>query len=179
MSPPSTTTNPATMVTTTKVTKVPGADSAWRNLFDAIADMHFGQVHALVNADFGIDKAPGAPKQQLLVRRQPDSGIRLERSVRRRFARGVPGRPRRLSRPGLRRARRCEGVDFDATLTLAATPTPHLIIKLEPRLDAVSSDEAGFGVTSGFPKGAPAAGQPQDYAKTQFTATLGVVATTN
>lgn len=49
-------------------------------------------------------------------------------------------------------------------------PTPNLIIKLEPRIDSVSSD-----ATDGpFPKGIG-----DSPSKTMFTTTLGIVATTN
>jgi len=174
-----TTTNPATLVTTTTVTTVPGADSAWRNLFDAIADMHLGQVHAIVNADYGIDKAPGAHSSSNWF----GGNLTVGYSLNDLFAVAIRGEylddPDGYLAPGFGAPAGAQASIFEATLTLAATPTPNLIIKLEPRLDAVSSDGAGFGETSGFPKGAPSAGQAQDFAKTQFTTTLGVVATTN
>jgi hypothetical protein len=66
---------------------------------------------------------------------------------------------------------------FDGTLTLAATPTPNLIIKLEPRIDAVSSDDPAF--QGGFPKTPEAPPAAPSFSKTMFTTTLGMVVTTN
>jgi hypothetical protein len=68
---------------------------------------------------------------------------------------------------------------IDGTLTLAFTPTPNLIIKLEPRIDSVSSDAMGFNGL--FPKAPPDAGSTamQEFSKTMFTTTLGMVVTTN
>jgi hypothetical protein len=64
---------------------------------------------------------------------------------------------------------------IDGTLTLSVTPITNLIIKLEPRVDAFSSDAAGW--EGNFPK-APDA-DPPGVSKVLFTTTLGVVATTN
>jgi hypothetical protein len=49
------------------------------------------------------------------------------------------------------------------------------MIKLEPRVDSVSSDATGF--EGSFPKAPDAA--PPGVSKVLFTTTLGVVATTN
>jgi hypothetical protein len=161
---------------------VPGANGRWRHLADVVADFKFGRGHVLVNADYVAEKLAAGT----LAMDDPEKSVRIfggnltfGYAVTDLFAFAVRGGY--LSDPDgyvapLWGAPIGEAASVvDGTLTLAVTPTPNLIIKLEPRVDAVASDASGF--EGSFPK-APDAALP-GVSKVLFTTTLGVVATTN
>jgi hypothetical protein len=166
------------------VRPVPGADSRWRHLFDAVGDLHFDKLHLLFNADLGTEKfPPGGLGTNTTDASATWWGFNATAgyAILDQFA--VAGRFGYFSD--------VDGIfattwgapaffktsEIDATLTLAYTPTPNLLFKLEPRLDAVSSDAPGF--QGGFPKSPDSAPAPPPVSKTMFTTILGVVVTTN
>jgi hypothetical protein len=161
---------------------VPGANGRWRHLADLVADFKFGHGHVLVNADYGTEKLAAGT----LAMADPEKSVSwfggnltFGYAVTDLFAFAVRGGY--LSDPdgymapvwGAPPAQAASVVD--GTLTLALTPTPNLIIKLEPRIDSVTSDQSGW--EGGFPKAPDAS--PPGVSKTLFTTTLGIVATTN
>ncbi|MET0595384.1 MAG: outer membrane beta-barrel protein, partial [Polyangiaceae bacterium] len=161
---------------------VPGANRRWRHLGDVVADLKFGHAHAVVNADVGTEKLAAAT----LASTDPEKSVTwfggnvtIGYAITDVF--GVAARAGYLGDPdgymaplwGAPIGRKTSVVD--ATMTLSVTPTPNLIIKLEPRIDAVSSDAPGF--EGNFPKAEGAS--PPGVSKVLFTTTLGVVATTN
>jgi Putative beta-barrel porin-2, OmpL-like. bbp2 len=163
-------------------TVVPGANGRWRHLADLVADFRFARGHVLVNADYGTEKLAAGT----LAVDDPEKSISwfggnltFGYAVSDLFAFAVRGEY--LSDPdgyvapfwGAPAGHRASVVD--GTLTLSVTPTPNLIIKLEPRIDRVASDQSGW--EGGFPT-SPDAAAP-GVSKTLFTTTLGVVATTN
>jgi hypothetical protein len=161
---------------------VPGANGRWRHLADVVADFKFGRGHVLVNADYGTEKLAAGT----LAMADPEKSVSIfggnltfGYAVTDLFAFAVRGGY--LSDPDgyvapLWGAPIGEAASVvDGTLTLAVTPTPNLIIKLEPRVDAVASDASGF--EGSFPKAPDAA--PPGVSKVLFTTTLGIVATTN
>jgi hypothetical protein len=161
---------------------VPGANGRWRHLADAVADVRFGRGRVLANADFATEKLPAGA----LAMSDPEKSVSwyggnltFGYAVTDLFAFAVRGGyladPDGYVAPLWGAPAGQAASVVDGTLTLSVTPTPNLIIKLEPRIDAVSSDQSGF--EGSFPKG-PDAAAP-GVSKTLFTTTLGVVATTN
>jgi len=161
---------------------VPGANQRWRHLGDVVADFKFGRGHVLVNGDYGTEKlaagtlAMGDPEKSVSWF---GGNLTVGYAVTDLFAFALRGGyladPDGYVAP-LWGAPAGEAASVvDGTVTLAVTPTPNLIIKLEPRVDAVASDASGF--EGNFPKAPDAA--PPGVSKVLFTTTLGVVATTN
>ena len=163
-------------------TIVPGANGRWRHLADVVADVRFGRGRVLANADFATEKLAAGT----LSMSDPEKSVSwyggnltFGYAVTDLFAFAVRGGyladPDGYVAPlwGAPAGQKASVVD--GTLTLSVTPTPNLMIKLEPRVDSVSSDASGF--EGSFPK-APDAAAP-GVSKTLFTTTLGVVATTN
>ena len=154
---------------------VQGTNSRWRHLIDGVADLHFDQAHVLVNVDFGTETFAAVPsdKSSSFV----GGNVTVGYAVNDMFALAVRGgyfsdADGAFSPPWAPAGFKAS--DFDGTLTLAFTPTPNLIIKLEPRIDAVSSDAPGWN--GSFPKTPEV---PPSFSKTMFTTTLGMVVTTN
>jgi hypothetical protein len=159
------------------VRPVPDANSRWRHLIDGVADLHFDQAHVLVNVDFGTEKFVAVPSDKSSS--FFGGNLTVGYAVNDMFALAVRGgyfsdADGAFAPPWAPAGFKAS--DFDGTLTLAFTPTPNLIIKLEPRIDAVSSDAPAWN--GSFPK-APDATAPQEFSKTMFTTTLGMVVTTN
>jgi hypothetical protein len=143
----------------------------WRHMGDLVADLHFDKARVLINADYVSDYV-GADKHSLY-----GANLTLGYAVNDQFAVALRGGytvdpDGALLAGSFGAPAGSKASVFDGTLTLAATPTPNLIIKLEPRIDSVSSDASGF--SGGFPKG-----YGDSPSKTMFTTTLGIVATTN
>jgi hypothetical protein len=161
---------------------VPGANGRWRHLGDLVADLKLGQLHAVVNADLGTEKlAAGA-----LAASDPEKSVTwfggnltLGYAVSDVFGvavrGGYLGDPDGYMAPLWGAPAGATTSVADATMTLSVMPTPNLVLKLEPRVDAVSSDAPGF--EGSFPKAPDAS--PPGVSKVLFTTTLGVVATTN
>jgi hypothetical protein len=163
------------------IVPVTGADSRWRHLLDGVADLHFDKAHVLANFDYGTEKLQPVPNGPETSATWWGASATLGYALTDQFAVAaragyfvdVDG----LWAPTWGAPAGFKTKEFDGTLTLAATPTPNLIIKLEPRLDSVSSDDPNF--QGGFPTNPevpPAVAAPS---KTMFTTTLGVVVTTN
>jgi hypothetical protein len=154
----------------TTVSAVEGTNSRWRHMGDVVADLHFDKARVLLNADYVSDYS-GADKHSFY-----GANATLGYAVNDQFAVALRGGytadPDGAIIAGGWGGSGAKTTIIDGTLTLAASPTPNLIIKLEPRIDSVSSDAAGY--EGSFPKG------PGDSpSKTMFTTTLGIVATTN
>jgi hypothetical protein len=141
---------------------VDGADSRYRHLIDLIVEYRpIAPLRLLFNADYGQEKLPpGAPSgtarwygMNLAARYQLDEvwavGLRGEFYA---DPQGFTTRTNTETRVG------------DVTLTGAFTPSPHLIVKIDNRVDVANEPFFQKGVT--------------DRSSTQFTTTLGVVATT-
>jgi len=150
-----------------------GYNKHWRHMGDLVADLHFDKARVLINADYVSDYV-GADKHSLY-----GANLALGYTVSDQFSvalrAGYTVDPDGALIAATYVPSTMTGSKmsvFDGTLTLAATPTPNLIIKLEPRIDSVSSDATGFD--GGFQKGLGDAPS-----KTMFTTTLGIVATTN
>jgi hypothetical protein len=163
------------------VRPIDGANSRWRHLIDGVADLHFDKAHVLVNLDYGTEKfAAAAPGLAEPSGSWVGGNLTLGYALTDEFAIAVRGgyfvdsdgiyATTWGATPGRKAS------VFDGTLTLAATPTPNLIIKIEPRIDAVSSDDPAF--QGGFPK-TPEAAPAVLVAQTMLTTTLGMVVTTN
>jgi hypothetical protein len=163
-------------------TVVPGANGRWRHLADVVADVKFGRGRVLANADYATEKLAAGT----LSTSDPEKSVSwyggnltFGYAVTDLFAFAVRGGyladPDGYVAPLWGAPVGQAASVVDGTLTLSVTPTPNLIIKLEPRIDSVSSDQPGF--EGNFPK-APDAAAP-GVSKTLFTTTLGVVATTN
>jgi hypothetical protein len=163
-------------------TVVPGANGRWRHLADLVADVKFGRGRVLVNADYATEKLAAGT----LSMSDPEKSVKwyggnltVGYAVTDLFAFAVRGGyladPDGYVAPLWGAPIGQAASVVDGTLTLSVTPTPNLMIKLEPRIDSVSSDQSGF--EGSFPK-APDAAAP-GVSKTLFTTTLGVVATTN
>jgi len=158
---------------------IDGTNSRWRHLIDGVADLHFDKAHVLVNLDYGTETLPPpAPGLAEASMSWVGGTVTVGYALMDEFAIAVRGGyfvdsdGVFASTWGATPGRKAS--EFDGTLTLAATPTPNLIIKLEPRIDAVSSDDPAF--QGGFPKTPEV---PPSFSKTMFTTTLGVVVTTN
>jgi hypothetical protein len=161
-----------------------GDNSRWRHLLDAVADMRFDQAHILFNADYGTEAltdAVGAVPATSAAWYGAD--LTIGYAVNEVFAFALRGGL--LGDPDGYNAATLFGnpaiathstTVVDATLTLAVTPTPNFIIKLEPRIDSTSVDVPGFAVYPEAPH--PAPNLPLT-TKTMFTTTLGLVVTTN
>ena len=142
---------------------VPGANAHLRHLVDLIADWSVtAEMRALLNADFGHESFGATSASwygaNLALRWAPASifslGMRGEYYV---DADGfTTGNGQKTALAG-------------GTITLGVTPTPNLVVKLDQRVDFASLAD-GSAV---FPRGA------SQFATTQVTTTLGVVATTN
>jgi Putative beta-barrel porin-2, OmpL-like. bbp2 len=154
---------------------LPGFDSdaggRWRHLVDFIADLHFDKAHVLVNADFGTEKMNAAGTKNTWYGANATLGYAMTDMFSLALRGGYTADSDGAYVSGLWLGTGKAKV-IDATLTLAAMPTPNLIIKLEPRIDSFDSDSPGYSGL--YPKGS---GDP--LSKTLFTTTLGVVATTN
>jgi hypothetical protein len=162
-------------------TVVSGANGRWRHLADVVADFKFGRGRALVNADYGTEKLAAGTLAMGDAEKSVSwfgGNLTLGYAVSDFFALAVRGGY--LSDPDGYMAPYWgapigQGASvIDGTLTLSVTPTPNLMIKLEPRIDSVSSDQSGW--EGGFPKAPDAS---PGFSKTLFTTTLGIVATTN
>jgi hypothetical protein len=163
-------------------TVVPGANGRWRHLGDLVADIKIARARVLINAEYGTEKLAAGT----LATNDPEKSVSWHAgnltfgyvfSDLFAFALrgGYLGDPDGYFAP-IWGAPVGQGASImDGTLTLSVTPTPNLIIKLEPRVDAVASDQSGW--EGGFPQ-APDAAAP-GVSKTLFTTTLGMVATTN
>ncbi len=158
------------------VRPVPDANSRWRHLIDLVADMHFDKARVLINADYGTEKLSDTVTAKFF-----GANATLGYTVSDMFALAVRGGYISDSDGNIAAVWNAptgsKVSEFDGTLTLAATPTPNLIIKLEPRIDSVSSDAPGFN--GGFPKSNDPAPAAVSLSKTMFTTMLGVVVTTN
>jgi hypothetical protein len=157
----------------------PDANSHWRHLVDVVADLHFDQARVLVNADYGAEKIRETPSTSV---KWFGGNLTLGYTVTEMLALAVRGGV--LSDPDGFNASTLFGngalathstTVVDAALTIAVTPTPNLMIKLEPRLDSTSVDVPVFNGI--YPKAPDAT--PPGVSKTMFTTTLGIVATTN
>jgi hypothetical protein len=154
-------------------TAVDGANGRWRHMGDVVADLHFDKARVLLNADYVTEKFVDGSHSFY------GANATLGYAVSDQFAVALRGGytvdPDGVSigaNWGIDQAMPGKTSVVDGTLTLAASPTPNLIIKLEPRIDSVTSDAPGY--TGSFAK---APGDP--LSKTMFTTTLGIVATTN
>lgn len=165
--------NPAAMPPTLP-TENTGSGGRWRHLVDLIADMHFDKAHVLVNADYGTEKLSDAGPTASWYGANATIGYQVSDM----FGLAVRGGYTADSDGGfitgdwIGAAGTGKSKVIDATLTLAATPTPNLIIKLEPRIDSFDNDTPAYSGL--YPKGVSDAPS-----KTQFTTVLGVVVTTN
>ena len=112
---------------------------------DVIADMHFDKAHVLVNADFGIEKINDAGDKNTWYGANATLGYAMTDMFAIAAARRLPADFLRAASPLVARgAGTGKSKVIDATLTLAATPTPNLIIKLEPRIDSFDNDFPGY-----------------------------------
>jgi hypothetical protein len=171
--------DPTTMATRSTTVEDKAADSRWRHLIDVIAEVRRDKTHVLLNADFGTERMNAAGDRNSWYGANLTIGYALTDlfavAVRGGYTADAVGTyiasnwgsPLLCGDP----LAACRARIVDATFTLAITPTPHLIIKLEPRLDSLRNDDEQYAGV--YLKGV------RDQAKTLFTATLGVVATTN
>jgi len=173
------TTDPTTMATSSTSIEDAAANGRWRHLVDVIAELRHDKTHLLLNADLGTERMNAAGATNTWYGANLTVGYALTdlfalavrggytADARGNFIASNWGSPPLCGTPPAP----CRARVVDATFTLAVTPSPHLIIKLEPRLDSLESDESAKpGV---YLKGVTGA------SKTMFTTTLGVVATTN
>jgi hypothetical protein len=161
---------------------VTGANSRWRHLVDGVADLHFDKARVLLNVDYGTEKfAAVAPATAETSASWWGGNATIGYAFADEFSVAVRGGyfvdtdgiyAGTWGAPLGRKA-----TVFDGTLTLAATPTPNLIIKVEPRIDSVSSDDPAF--QGGYPKAPETPPAVMTPSKTMFTTMLGVVVTTN
>jgi putative OmpL-like beta-barrel porin-2 len=146
----------------------PDSGSRFRHFADLIVDVRpVKELRFLLNADYGVEKAPSGTT--LLDGTVVDSwkwyGVNLGvgYQVNDVFSIGLRGEYYRDPQ-GFTMLTNQNTEVIDGTLTLAASPTPNLILKLDNRIDSANQPffQKGIGETS----------------KTQFTTTLGVVGTT-
>jgi len=146
----------------------PDSGSRFRHFADLILDVRpVKELRFLLNADYGVEKAPSGTT--LLDGTVVDSwkwyGVNLGvgYQVNDVFSIGLRGEYYRDPQ-GFTMLTNQNTEVIDGTLTLAASPTPNLILKLDNRIDSANQPffQKGIGETS----------------KTQFTTTLGVVGTT-
>ncbi len=173
------TTDPLTMATTSTTLDDAAANSRWRHLVDLIGELRVDKTHLLVNADLGTEQMNAAGATNTWYGANVTLGYALTdlfalavrggytADAKGNFIASNWGSPLLCGTPPAP----CKASVVDATFTLAVTPNPHLIIKLEPRLDSLSNDDPGYAGV--YLKGTNGA------SKTMFTTTLGVVATTN
>jgi hypothetical protein len=142
--------------------------SRLRHFIDLILDIKpTKELRFLVNADYGVEKAP--PGTTLKNGTAVDAfkwygaNLGIGYTLTDLFALSVRGEYY-WDPQGWTMLTNQETSVLDATLTLAVSPTPNLIIKLDNRID--SANEAFFQK------------KVSDTSKTQFTTQLGVVATT-
>lgn len=151
-----------------------GSGGRWRHLVDLIADMHFDKAHVLVNADYGTEKLADAGPTASWYGANATIGYQVSDmfglAVRGGYTADSDGGFITAGWAGVATTGKSKVID--ATLTLAATPTPNLIIKLEPRIDSFDNDTPGYN-------GEYLKGFNDTPSKTLFTTTLGVVVTTN
>jgi hypothetical protein len=161
---------------------VPGANGRWRHLGDVVADVKWGRARVLANGDLGTEKLAAAA----LAADDPEKSVvwfggnlTFGYALSDVFAFALRGEylgdPDGYMAPIWGAPAGAKTSVADGSLTLSVTPTPNLVVKLEPRIDVVTSDAPGWD--GSFPKGSPA--DPPGVSKTLFTTTLGVVATTN
>jgi Putative beta-barrel porin-2, OmpL-like. bbp2 len=184
------TTDPMTMATSSTTIDDAAANGRWRHLVDVIAELRHDKTHLLLNADLGTERM-NAPGTTATTNTWYGANLTVGYALTDLFALAVRGGYTADAKgnfiasnwgapllcgtpPALATATAtatCRARVVDATFTLAVTPSPHLIIKLEPRLDSLESDDSAYpGV---YLKGVTGT------SKTMFTTTLGVVATTN
>jgi len=152
----------------TGLVDVTDAGSRLRHFVDLILDIKpTKELRFLINADYGVEKAP--PGTAMADGTAVDSwkwyGVNLGvgYAVTDIFSLGIRGEYYKDPQGFTTLTNRDTSV-VNGTLTLAASPTPNLIIKLDNRLD--SANEPFFQKSL------------NDTTKTQFTTTLGVVGTT-
>ncbi len=173
------TVDPTTMATSDIKVEDQAANGRWRHLIDAVADVRRDRLHVVVNADLGTERMNAVGYINTWFGANLTVGYALTdlfalaarggytADGQGTFIASNWGSPLLCGAP----LQACKARVVDATFTLAATPTSHLIIKLEPRIDSLQNDDPGYiGV---YLKGATG------HVKTMFTTTLGVVATTN
>jgi hypothetical protein len=146
----------------------PDSGSRLRHFADLIVDIRpVKELRFLLNADYGVEKAP--PGTALADGTVVDSwkwyganlGVTyLANDI---FSIGIRGEYYRDPQGFTMLTNRDTEV-IDGTLTLAASPTPNLIVKLDNRIDSANQPF--------FQKGT------SETSKTQFTTTLGIVGTT-
>jgi hypothetical protein len=161
--------------------RVPGANRRWRHLGDLIADVKLGPARVLLNADYGTEKLGAgtlAPEDGERHVTWFGGNLTFGYTITDLFAvalrGGYLGDPDGYLAPLWGAPAGAAASVVDAALTLSVTPTPHLMLRLEPRIDVVGSDAPGWeGNFPGAPDASPS------FSKTLFTTTLGVVATTN
>ncbi|HMI86658.1 MAG TPA: porin [Polyangiaceae bacterium] len=161
---------PDVVATTTPggVVDNPDSGSRLRHFADLIVDIRpMKEVRFLLNADYGAEKAPPgtALADGTVVESWQWYGLNLGVSYQASdvFSIGLRGEYYRDPQGFTMLTNRNTEV-IDGTLTLAASPTPNLVIKLDNRIDSANRPffQNGIDQTS----------------KTQFTTTLGVVGTT-
>src|SRR5262249_51554159 len=137
---------------------VPGANSRWRHLVDLVLDINpTKNFRALLNFDYGTEET--SAKQVSWY----GGNLGLGYTFSDLFAASIRGELYK-DPDGFTLGTGFDTTVTDGTLTLALTPSSHFIVKLDNRFD-VASEEVFQTSISGT-------------SKTQFTTTLGVVATT-
>lgn len=142
-----------------------GANRRFRHLVDAIVDWSpVDRLRVLFNASLGTEKY--LPLTATTAEQKVFWGVDLtvRAKLNDRFFTGVRGSHFR-DRDGFMVGTGVDTRVTSGTLTLGWSPTPNLVVKLEPRVD-VGNDRWFLRGTDGT-------------SKVQFTTTLGVVATTN
>lgn len=142
---------------------VDGANSRLRQLIDAVIDINpTKDLRFLLNADYSSESVGVGAANTTVSWFGANLGIRYAFTDN--FA--LAGRGGiLLDRDGVVTASAKDTKVFDGTLTVAVTPTPNFLLKLDGRVDVADGEL--------YQK------SDADRSKTQFTTTLGVVATTN
>ncbi len=165
---------------TGELAAVDGANSRWRHLVDLVLDLHPEGVHAIVNADVGNEAMPPAAGADAKRTTWYGGNLSLGYAFSDLLSAAVRGGyfkdPDGWAMSQIVGVAAAAGHDsdwIDGTVTLAVSPTPNLMIKLDGRVDHANIDQ----VEGVFPKSLTAT--PNTPTKTLVTTTLGVVATTN
>ena len=177
------TTDPMTMAVSSTTIEDAAANGRWRHLLDLIAELRHDKTHLLLNADLGTERIDAPGMTTATTNTWYGANLTVGYALTDLFALAVRGgytadakgnfiasnwgSPLLCGTPPAP----CRARVVDATFTLAVTPSSHLIIKLEPRLDSLSNDDSAYAGV--YLKGV------RGTSKTMFTTTLGVVATTN
>jgi hypothetical protein len=149
------------------VANVPDANDHWRHLADFVADINpTKQLRLLLNADYRVEDFTGAPSETLY-----GANLVIRYAVTEPFAIAVRGEylhdeHGQVLGTGTK-------TDFeDGTLSLNYTFGSHLAFMFDARYDTAGTPDAPTGFPGIFQKNA------SEFTNGQFTATLGVIAST-